>query len=118
ASHIDPVAIASVSDNVLDGYRGVARHLEARPGSPVLVVSHGYPSIPLYAVQAAVALGASAIDFASDDEAALAHAAKLGAKPIRTDFNKKEKRYPIVVDGGFKPEAFSYALDSTDNEGI
>lgn len=118
ASHIDPVAIASVSDNALDGYRGVARHLAARPGSAVLVVSHGYPSIPLYAVQAAVALGASEVDFASDDEAALAHAAKLGAKPIHTDFKKKEKRYPIVVDGGFNPDGFSYALDSTDSEGI
>lgn len=118
AAHVDPVAIASVSDNVLDGYRGVARHLEARPGSDVLVVSHGYPSIPLYSVQAALALGASRVDFASDDEVALKHAAKLGATPIRTDFKKRDKRYAIVVDGGFKPEGFCYALDSTENEGI
>jgi threonine dehydrogenase-like Zn-dependent dehydrogenase len=118
AANLDPVAVASLSDNVLDGYRGVAAHLQARPGSEVLIVSHGYPSIPLYAVQAALALGAKQVDFASDDEAALAHAAKLGANPIRTDFKQRRLRYPIVVDGGFKPDGLTYAVDSTENEGI
>ena len=118
AAKLDPVALASVSDNVLDGYRGVARHLAARPGSNVLVVSHGYPSIPLYAVQAAVALGAARVDFASDDEAALTHAAKLGATPLHTNFKQRGERYPIVVDGGFKAEGFAFAVDSTEDEGI
>src|SRR5881398_1866812 len=57
SSALEPVALASVSDNVLDGYRAVAPHLAARPGSAVLVVAHALPSIPLYAVQAALALG-------------------------------------------------------------
>ena len=118
AAKLDPVALASVSDNVLDGYRGVARHLAERPGSEVLVVSHGYPSIPLYAVQAAVALGAARVDFASDDDAALEHAAKLGANPLRTNFAKRGERYPIVVDGGWKPEGLRFAIDSTADEGI
>ena len=30
---VDPAALASVSDNVLDGYRSVAPHLAAQPGS-------------------------------------------------------------------------------------
>jgi threonine dehydrogenase-like Zn-dependent dehydrogenase len=114
----DPVALASVSDNVLDGYRAVAAHLAARPGSEVLIVSHGYPSIPLYAVQAALALGASAVDFASQDEAALEHAARLGARPLRSDFQQRERRYPIVVDGGFLPAGLQYAIACTENEGI
>jgi alcohol dehydrogenase len=118
AAGLDPVALASVSDNVLDGYRGVAAHLAARPGSEVLIVSHGYPSIPLFAVQAALALGAARVDFASDDPAALTHATKLGATPIATDFAECARRYPIVVDGGFNPAAFRYALESTADEGI
>ena len=69
---LDPAALASVSDNVPDGYRAVAPHLAARPGSEVLVVSHGMPSIPLYAVQAARALGAAAVHFASADRESLA----------------------------------------------
>jgi alcohol dehydrogenase len=114
----DPVGLASVSDNVLDGYRGVAAHLAARPGSDVLVVSHGYPSIPLYAVQAALALGAAAVDFASQDDAALEHAARLGARTIRSDYKHTERRYPIVVEGGFLPAGLQYALACTENDGI
>src|SRR5262247_3399498 len=59
---LDPAALASVSDNVPDGYRGVARHLAALPGSELLIVSHGLPSIPLYAAHAAIALGATRVD--------------------------------------------------------
>jgi threonine dehydrogenase-like Zn-dependent dehydrogenase len=113
----DPVALASVSDNVLDGYRAVAPHLAAQPGSDVLVVSHGYPSIPLYAAQAAVALGAR-VDFASDDDERLALAERLGARAIRTDFQKPERRYPIVVEGGLTSPGLEYAIRATAREGI
>src|SRR6185369_16052215 len=54
----DPVALGSVSDNVLDGYRAVAPHLVAAPGADVLIVCHGLKSVPLYAAQAAIALRA------------------------------------------------------------
>ena len=113
-----PEALASVSDNVLDGYRAVAPHLAAQPGAEVLVVSHGVPSIPLYAVQAARALGASRVDFASEDAASLELAERLGARPIATDFAKPEGRYPIVVDAGLRPEALGYAIRSTRPEGV
>lgn len=118
AAEADALALASVSDNVLDGYRAVAPHLRARPGSAVLIVSHGYPSIPLYAVQAARALGAARVVFASDDEAALAHATKLGATAVRSDFQKAQERFPIVVDAGFQPAGLKFALHSTEDEGI
>src|SRR6201999_2775851 len=81
----DPAALASVSDNVLDGYRAVAPHLDAHPGSEVLIVAHGYPSIPLYAVQTALALGAGRVDFASNDAEQLALAERLGAHAVQTD---------------------------------
>jgi alcohol dehydrogenase len=35
---VDPVAIASASDNMPDGWRTVAPHLQRYPGAPVLVV--------------------------------------------------------------------------------
>lgn len=111
-------ALASVSDNVLDGYRTVARHLAAHPGASVLVVCHGTPSIALYGVQAALALGAESVDFASDLPDALALAGKLGARPVPTDFGRRQGRYPIVVDCGQKVEGLHYALGSTAGEGI
>lgn len=50
ADGLDSVALASTSDNVLDGYRTVAPHLAAHPGADVLFVCHGTPSIALYGV--------------------------------------------------------------------
>jgi len=115
---IDPVSLASVSDNVLDGYRTVARHLADEPGAEVLVVCHGSRSIALYAVQAALALGAARVDFACDDEDALALAAKLGARGVATDFERRQGRYPIVADCGTRAEGIRYSLGSTAPEGV
>jgi alcohol dehydrogenase len=117
-SGLDPQSLASVADNVVDGYRAVAPHLAERPGSEVLVVAHGGRSIPLYAVQAALALGAAHVEFASDDDEMLAAAKRLGARPLRTDFSKRAGRYPIVVDSGLTPAGLHYALRSTAPEGI
>ena len=105
-----------MSDNVLDGYRAVAPHLAAQPGADVLIVCHGLKSVPLYAAQAALALGAGRVDYASDDPEALAIAERLGARPIRTDFEKPERRYPIVVDAGLTPNGLRYAVRATAPE--
>ncbi|MDJ0853376.1 MAG: alcohol dehydrogenase catalytic domain-containing protein [Myxococcota bacterium] len=115
---IEPAALASLSDNVLDGYRTVAPHLAEQPGAEVLVVCHGSRSIALYAVQAALALGAGRVDFACDDDEALALAARLGARPVATDFARRQDRYPIVADCGMRAEGLRYALESTLPEGI
>jgi len=117
APRLDPVALGSVSDNVLDGYRAVAPHLAALPGADVLIVCHGLKSVPLYAAQAAIALDAGRVEYASDDGEALALAERLGAHPVRTDFEKPERRYPIVVDAGLTPNGLRYAVRATLPEG-
>src|SRR5262245_7888845 len=117
-AQVDPVALASVSDNVLDGYRAVAPHLAELPGSEVVIVAHGLKSIPLYAALAAIALGAERVDVASNDSEVLALAERLGARPMRTEFGKPERRYPIVVDAGLTAEGLNYAIRSTAPEGI
>src|SRR5690242_14347829 len=117
APTLDPVALGSVSDNVLDGYRAVAPHVAALPGADVLIVSHGSKSIPLYAAQAAIALGSGRVDYASDDPEALALAERIGARPVRSDFEKPERRYPIVVDAGLTPNGLRYAVRATEPEG-
>jgi len=115
---LDPARLASVSDNVPDGYRAVAPHLAAHPGSELLIVSHGLPSIPLYAAQAALALGAGRVDFASADTEQLALAERLGAHPIETDLARPARSYPIVVDAGVSPVGLQYAIRATEPEGI
>jgi len=118
SAKLDSVALGSVSDNVLDGYRAVAPHLAVLPGSEVLIVTHGLKSVPLYAALAAIALGAERVDFASNDDDVLAVAERLGARPIRTEFEKAERRYPIVVDAGLTSAGLKYAIRSTTPEGI
>ena len=118
APGLDPVSLASVSDNVLDGYRAVAPHLASLPGADVLIVCHGGQSIPLYAVQAALALGAGLVDYASDSAESLTLAERLGARALQTNFDKPKRRYPIVVDAGMTPAGLQYAIRATEPEGI
>jgi alcohol dehydrogenase len=114
---VDPVAVASVPDNVTDGYRAVAPHLAARPGAEVLVACHGVPSIGLYAAQAALALGAATVTVASDQDDVLAVAERIDATPLRTDFTDRVGRWPIVVDCGLRVEALHWAIRATEPEG-
>jgi threonine dehydrogenase-like Zn-dependent dehydrogenase len=107
-----------VPDNVADGYRGVARHLAARPGSDVLIAIHGTPSIGLYAAQCAMALDAASVTVASDDDRVLELGRTLGAAAVRTDFERRGARYPIVVDCGVLEKGLHFAIASTEPEGI
>src|SRR5262249_56716417 len=113
SANLDPVSLGSVSDNVRAGYRAVAPHLAELPGSEILIVTHGLKSVPLYAALAAIALGAERVDFASNDDEVLEVAERLGARPIRSEFGRPERRYPILVDAGPTAEGLKYAIRST-----
>jgi threonine dehydrogenase-like Zn-dependent dehydrogenase len=112
---VDPVAVASASDNIPDGYRCVAEPLAATPGASVLVVGGG--GIALYAAGAALALGASAVDYVDRDPGRLARAEKLGARPIEGLPERLPDRYPITVDASADPDGLRLAIRSTDVEG-
>jgi threonine dehydrogenase-like Zn-dependent dehydrogenase len=114
---LDPVAVASVPDNVVDGYRAVAPHLRQRPGADVLVACHGTPSIGLYAAQSALALGAGSVTVAGADDEILALAERIGATPLRTDFGERAGKWPIVVDCGQRVEGLHWAIRATEPEG-
>ena len=115
---VDPVAAASVPDNVADGYRAVAPHLRENPEAEVLIVCHGGPSIALYATQAALASGASSVTFESDDRYVLGIARSMGAEARATDFSRRSGRWPIVVDCGTRVEGLHHAVASTAPEGV
>jgi hypothetical protein len=107
-----------VIEQLVQGYRGVAPHLQAHPGSDVLVAIHGTPSIGLYAAQCALALGAGSVTVTSDDDRVLELGAALGAQTVRTDFARRADRYPIVVDWGPRERGLLFAIASTRPEGI
>ena len=115
---VDPLAIASASDNLPDGWRTVAPHLAERPGADVLVLGGGARSIALYATAVAVALGAGRVTYVDRDPRRLAIAADLGAEAIDTDPPyRTERQFPIVVDGGASRESLACACRSTEPGG-
>jgi len=118
---VDPLAVASASDNLTDAYRTVAPFLKLVPESPVLVVGGGAKSIGLYAVGIAKALGSSRIDYLDTSETRLAIAARLGVNPIamkrsaswyRRGSSLRSAGYPITVDASSTTAGLSYALSA------
>jgi alcohol dehydrogenase len=115
---VEPVAIASASDNVSDAWRGVGPGLEARPGAPVLVVGGAGPgSVGLYAVALAVALGSESVLYVDPDEARRGTAAALGAE-VLAQFPRRLGPYPITVDAGGDVDGLAFALRSTAPDGL
>lgn len=106
--HVGSEVVASLGDNVVDGYRAVAGPLAQRPGAAVLVVGGLASSVGLYAVASAVALGAARVDYLDTDAARLEVAARLGANPVKT-----ARAYPITVDASAHPDGLAKAVLAT-----
>lgn len=113
---IEPAAVASLSDNIPDGWRTVGPQLAAEPGAAVLICG-GAGSIPLYAAAIALALGAERVDFAGGrpDERDLA--ARFGANLLDEEFPERAGSYPITVDASGRHEGLACALRSTEPDG-
>lgn len=115
---VAPATAASVSDNIVDGWRTVGPQLAANPGAPVLVCG-GAGSIDLYAIQIARALGAERVDYAGGrNDAARALASELGAAVVGDEFPDRVGTYPIVVDASAKEDGLACALRSTAPDGV
>jgi threonine dehydrogenase-like Zn-dependent dehydrogenase len=110
-------SVASLSDNIPDGWRTVGPHLEERPGSPVLICASG-ATIALYATQIALALGAERVDFAGGNSYLRGRAEALGANLLEEEFPKRHGPYPITVDASGNPDGLACALRSTEPEGV
>lgn len=113
-----PRRLATASDNICDAYRTVAPHLARAPGADVLIVAGGAPSIALFAVDIARALGAGKIDYIDTSATRLAFAEKLGANAINGPPPRKAGRYPITVDASVDPEGLLCAIRSTEPSGV
>jgi threonine dehydrogenase-like Zn-dependent dehydrogenase len=116
---VDPVAVASASDNIPDGWRTVGPQLAADPAAEVLVVGGdaGPHSIGLYAAGLAVTLGAARVTYLDQDPRRLAIAAALGAQVIDSAPPRKAGTFPITVDASGTSEGLRCALNSTAPDG-
>ncbi len=123
---LDPVALASASDNLPDAWRTVGPHLARFPGAAVLIVGGPARSIGLYAAGMAVALGASRVDYMDFDIDRLQIAQALGATPLQIPkpawLKKHAPRrggpYLISVDASASVAGLDYALRSLAPGGV
>lgn len=117
----DPVAVASMSDNIPDGWRGVGPYVDelaalAPADRRVLVV--GRLSIGLYAAATAAAAGMH-VDYVDTDRQRLAVAEKLGAVVHdREKPDKSAEQYPVTVHTSADPAMLAAALRATWPDGV
>jgi alcohol dehydrogenase len=112
---VDPLAAASVSDNIADGWRAVGPQLEAQPGASVLVVGGLAQSVGLYAAGAAVALGAGRVLYLDDNPDRRARAEAMGAQaePLALGEGRRpEPQFEIVVEAAGDADALGFAIRS------
>jgi alcohol dehydrogenase len=115
---VDPAIVPSAADNMTDGWRAVAPALGKLPAVDVLVVGGGGArSIPLYAVDTALALGAASVTYVDTDPDRLAVAQQLGAKVVEGNPGRSLGAFPITVDGTGTPDGLVATLRLTDYGG-
>ncbi len=126
AGGLDPVAVASVADNVPDGYRAVAGPLAHAHGADVLVAGGRARSVGLYAAAAASALGAGRVVYADSNPSRLKCAQAIGAEPLELPtgdddapaWPAKLGRFPVTVDASGHHAGLHAALRSTAPDGV
>jgi threonine dehydrogenase-like Zn-dependent dehydrogenase len=118
---VDPVAIASLSDNIPDGWRAVgpyAADLDRLGPADRRVLVVGRLSIGLYEAAMAVALGAH-VDYVDTDPQRLAAAEKLGATSHdRPKPDKSWDPYPITAHTSADPSVLAATLRATWPDGV
>jgi threonine dehydrogenase-like Zn-dependent dehydrogenase len=118
---VEPISIASLSDNIPDGWRAVgpfARELARLDPVDQRVLVIGRLSIGLYSAAFAAALGAY-VDYVDTDPQRLAAAEKLGA--VVHDRDKPDKswgRYPVTVHTSGDVSLLAATMRATWPDGV
>ena len=122
---LDPLRVASASDNLTDAWRAVVPHLRERPGGSVLVIGGGAQSIGLYAAGLAVAHGAGVVDYFDDRPARLEIAEALGARGHQVHRRRWTSilpaitaRYDVAVEASSHEQGLRYALRALRPGGV
>jgi alcohol dehydrogenase len=121
---INPVAAASVADNVCDAYRHIAPHLpallEEDPDAEVLIVAALHrrtpfgSSAPLYTGLIARAFGARNVSLVDARPAVRAHAERLGLNALKPRELRRHPPAPLVVDATVEDLGVSLAHTAAD----
>ncbi|MGL1889465.1 MAG: alcohol dehydrogenase catalytic domain-containing protein [Reichenbachiella sp.] len=114
--HIDPIHLASLSDNIPDAYRHVAS-LEEDNNKSILIIGGKAKSVGIYTVLLAKALGAAQIDYVDNNPERLYQAKACGADNVFDSFKQLVNRYDIVVDANSTTKGLQAAFKAVRNYG-
>lgn len=115
---INPIHLASLSDNVPDAYRNVGAELEKNPNKSVLVIGGNAQSVGLYTLAIAKSLGASKVDYVDKIEERINIAKKIGVDNIYESFDSIKEKYDIVVEASSTEKGLKIAIDKTKPYGV
>lgn len=125
---LEPAHVASVADNVCDGYRHIGPYLpsllDERGEVEVIILaavssrSLFSASVPLYAGLTARALGASAVHFVDCRPEVRVQAARLGLNALAPGDLRRGFAAPLTADVTGQPSGLRRALSLTAPDGI
>lgn len=104
---LNPLAVASASDNLTDAWVAASRPIAAREEARVLVVG-GTESLGVLALQMAVAAGAASVDYLDDSDYRRELALRSGANVELAA--TLDERYDVVVSATRDPQALHRGL--------
>jgi alcohol dehydrogenase len=115
-SNVDPIHLASLSDNIPDAYRHL-KELESNPNQSILIVAGKAKSVGIYSLMLAKALGVAAVDYVDDDVQRLNIAKELKADNIFSSYRQINKKYDLVIDTSSTSEGLATSIKSVRNFG-
>ena len=114
--HLDPVHLASLSDNIPDAYRHL-KDVKTNPNQKVLIVAGQAKSVGIYALMLAKALGVAEIDYVDHNKERLEIAQKLKATNIFDSYQQITAKYDLVIDTSSTSKGLETVLKSVRNFG-
>jgi alcohol dehydrogenase len=103
----------SASDNIADAHRTVSEYISQDGTSKVLIIG-GYDSVPLYAVEFALSLGAAEVTYCTTDKRAADNAQRLGANTeLVSTWPDRLAAHDVTVCAIEDPGALSATIRST-----
>jgi threonine dehydrogenase-like Zn-dependent dehydrogenase len=113
---IDPVHLASLSDNIPDGYRHL-KELESNPGQKVLIIAGRAKSVGLYSLLLAKAMHVADVDYVDNNPERLEIASRLKPSHLYESYDQVANKYDLVIDTSATSKGLAVALRSVRNFG-
>lgn len=120
SKELDPVAIASLSDNIVEAWKLVGQFLEKDPNQSVLIVGGFASSIGLYTALLAKSMSKNEVLYVDfrDDILKLAESWGIKVEKVENFPRSHSKRFDIVADANGTKEGWLYGLRSANFDGI